>query len=333
MSNDEHQPNMTSFRAGEIPAVDAYRLLTGGVCPRPIALVSTLSTDGVPNLAPFSFFNAFGAAPPIVGFSTTRSLRDGSLKDTYDNLRATEECVIQSVPYDIVEQVNLSAAEFPAEVNEWTKCGLTPLPSQRVAPMRVAESPFQLECKLWQLVPLGDQPGSGNLFLCEVLLFHVDRDLLVDGRLQASRLDNVGRMGGSEYSRASGPAVFSVDRVKPDRIVGFDALPENVRFSRFLTGNEIARLAICDHLPTADEVAAFAADHPATAGSAAACERLADSGQYERAFEVARFLGEASHPRAERAFEHAVQRAIAAGDTSFAWMALLWHDADRDRGA
>lgn len=331
MSQEKPQVPMTTFHAQETAAVDLYRLLTAGVCPRPIALVSTLSADGVPNLAPFSFFNAFGANPPIVGFSAMRSLRDGSLKDTCENLRATEECVIQSVPYEIVEQVNLAAAEFPSDVSEWEQCGLTPLPSERVAPMRVAESPFQLECKLWQLVPLGDQPGAGNLFLCEVLVVHVARDLLSDGKLQASLLENVGRLGGSEYSRASGPAVFSVPRVKPDRIIGFEKLPESVRNSGFLTGNEIARLAGHDRIPTAAVITAFAGEQPATPISAAACERHAASSEYEPAFRGARFLFDTGHPRARRLLEQSVRSAIAAGDLGFAWKALLWLESSPSR--
>lgn len=329
MSTHAPSSEMTSLRAEDTTAVEAYRLLTAGVCPRPIALVSTVSVDGTPNLAPFSFFNAFGANPPIVGFSAMRSLRDGSLKDTYENLRATEECVIQGVPLGIVEQVNLAAAEFPPNVSEWEKCGLTPLPSERVAPTRVAESPFQLECKLWQLVQLGDQPGSGSLFLCEVLVFHVARDLLVEGTLETTRTSHVGRMGGAEYSLTTGSAVFSLPRAKPDHVIGFDGLPTEVRSSRFLTGNQLGRLAAHERIPGADEVAAFAADNPAHPGSAATCERLVDQGDVEQAFAIARFLADSHHPRADRLLEASIQRAIEAGQIDFGWQALLWLEARR----
>ncbi len=331
MTLDPNHSEMTSFRADETSPVDTYRLLTSGVCPRPVALVSTISADGTPNLAPFSFFNAFGANPPIVGFSPTRSLRDGSQKDTYQNLIATEECVIQSVPFDIVEQVNLSAAEFPSEVDEWEKCGLTPVPSQRVAPMRAAESPFQMECKLWQAVPLGDQPGSGNLLLCEVLVFHVASELLESGVPDASAMDHVGRLGGSLYSRSSGSAAFSVPRARYGRIVGFDQLPDNVRQSRFLTGNELARLAAHESVPSESDLEAFAAAHPARTGSEATCTRLVERGELERAFAVARFLLRAEPPRAEHLLERLVHHALAAGETDFAWHALMWLESNRSR--
>ena len=138
------------------PLTQIFSLLTGGIAPRPIALVSTVSEKGIDNLAPFSFFNAFGANPPIVVFSPARHGKSGATKDTYNNLINNRECVIQTVTYDIVEQVHLTSGELDKNVNKFKKSGLTPIPSRRVKPMRVQESPFQMECRLQQMIPLGE---------------------------------------------------------------------------------------------------------------------------------------------------------------------------------
>jgi len=147
---------MFHYEPKDLTVREVHRLLLGGVAPRPIALVSTISVDGINNLSPFSFFNAFGANPPIVAFSPSRRGRDSSLKDTYNNLIATKECVIQSVTHSMVEQVNLASAEFPSDYDEFVKSGLTPLISELVKPKRVKESPFQMECKLLEMKSFGD---------------------------------------------------------------------------------------------------------------------------------------------------------------------------------
>jgi len=194
------------------PLTQIFNLITGGIAPRPIALVSTVSEEGIDNLAPFSFFNAFGANPPIVAFSPARRSRDGTTKDTYNNLMENQECVIQVVTYDIVHQVNLASEEFDKNISEFKKSGLTPIPSQRVKPKRVKESPFQMECKLQQMIPLGEKKGSGNLAICEVLLFHVAEDLLEDDQIHPDRIRLVGRNGGSFYTKATGSAIFELPK-------------------------------------------------------------------------------------------------------------------------
>jgi flavin reductase (DIM6/NTAB) family NADH-FMN oxidoreductase RutF len=195
------------------PIKEVHGYLIGGICPRPIALVGTVAEDGTPNLAPFSFFNAFGANPPIVAFSAARSGRTGKCKDTYNNLVATKECTIQLVPYAMVDQVNLASTELPPEVDEYDFSGLTPVPSEDIRPFRVAESPFQMECKLQQMVCLGDQPASGNLAICEVIRFHIAEELFGDdGTIDPRKLDFVGRNGKNIYTRASGDALFEVDK-------------------------------------------------------------------------------------------------------------------------
>jgi flavin reductase (DIM6/NTAB) family NADH-FMN oxidoreductase RutF len=223
-------------------------LLTGGVGPRPIALASTVSPQGVRNLAPFSFFNAFGANPPMVAFAPNRRGRDGTVKHTYLNATATGEFVIAAVSHAMVQQMNVASAEYPEGVDEFGKSGLTPLPALRVRPALVAEAPFQMECRLHQVVELGAGPGAGLMLVGEVLAFHVREDCWEGDLLHPGRLDLVGRNGGSWYTRASGAALFELP--KPVGCpIGYDALPEPLRRSRILTGNDLGRLANCAALP------------------------------------------------------------------------------------
>jgi flavin reductase (DIM6/NTAB) family NADH-FMN oxidoreductase RutF len=203
---------MKRINPSDLNPHEILALLIGGVSPRPIALVSTLSKDGIPNLAPFSFFNAFGSNPPTVAFSPARRGRDGTTKDTYENLMATKECVVQIVTFDMVNKVNISSKEFPPEVDEFIESGLTPIPSEIVKAARVKESPYQMECTLTQMVTLGDKPGSGNLAICEVKLFHVNEDLFENGIIQPDKLDSVARNGGNFYTRASGDAIFELEK-------------------------------------------------------------------------------------------------------------------------
>ena len=203
---------MKSLFAKDLSPKDTLEILTGGVGPRPIALVSTLSQDGKRNLAPFSFFNAFGSNPPIVAFSPARKTRDGGLKDTYNNLIQTKECVVQVVTYAMAKQVNICSAEFAPGVDEFIESGLTPIDSLKVKPPRVKESPFQMECVLKQMVPLGEKPGSGNLAICEVLVFHISESVYKDGIIHPELLDLVARNGGHFYTRASGKALFELEK-------------------------------------------------------------------------------------------------------------------------
>jgi flavin reductase (DIM6/NTAB) family NADH-FMN oxidoreductase RutF len=223
-------------------------LLTGGVGPRPIALASTRSLAGVRNLAPFSFFNAFGSNPPMVAFAPNRRGRDGTVKHTYLNAIATREFVIAAVSHAMVQQMNIASAEYPDGVDEFVKAGFTPMKAQRVKPDLVAESPFQMECRLHQVVELGAGPGSGLLLVGEVLAFHAREDCFNGASLDPDRLDLVGRNGGSWYTRASGAALFELP--KPvGHPIGYDALPEALRSSAILTGNDLGRLANSAALP------------------------------------------------------------------------------------
>lgn len=184
----------------ERQARDNFKTLISSVLPRPIAFVSTVSADGVPNLAPFSFFNAVGSNPPAVMFSPCTKA-DGTTKDTLNNLRAVGEFVVNVVPYGIREAMNETSYAYPPDVDEFSVGGFTPLSSRFVKPFRVAESPVQMECKLLQIVPVGQGPLSANVCIGEVLCFHVADDLLeADGAVSLEKADLVGRLGGAGYS-------------------------------------------------------------------------------------------------------------------------------------
>ena len=233
---------------GDLDPVATNALLCGGVAPRPIALASTVSKEGIRNLSPFSFFNAFGSNPPTVAFAPNRRGRDGTVKHTYLNAVATGEFVIAAVSHAMLHQMNVASAEWPDGVDEFPKSGLTPLPARLVAPALVAESPFQMECRLKQVVELGSGPGSGLMLIGEVLAFHVREDCFVDGLLHPDALDLVGRNGGAFYTRASGAAVFQVSK-PAGKPLGYDALPEALKHSAILTGNDLGQLANSPALP------------------------------------------------------------------------------------
>lgn len=249
---------MHSVEAKDLNSREVYYYMIGGIGPRPIALVSTISADGEHNLAPFSFFNGFGANPPMIGFSPARRGRDGTLKDTYNNLMATKECVVQVVTHEIVEQVNVSSTEYEPGIDEFVKSGLTALDSDLVKAKRVKESPFHMECKLHQMIHLGDKGGAGNLAICEILKFHVAKDVLDEqGRIDQRLIDLVGRNGGNYYTRSHGDALFEIP--KPLKMIGmgFDNLPESIKNSEIFTGNNLARFASLDKAPAKAEVEAY----------------------------------------------------------------------------
>jgi len=190
---------------------DIYRLMTGIIVPRPIALVSTLSSDGVRNLAPFSFFNGVCSNPPVVCFSTAIH-RDGTRKDTYNNIAATKEFVVNVVSMEIAEQMNRCSADVPPEVDEFALSGLTPVESDFIKPPRVKESRASMECRLLQVVDFGSGPGSASTIFGRVLRFHLLGELFDAYRVDPDKLDAVGRMGGATYARTR--ERFSMTRPK-----------------------------------------------------------------------------------------------------------------------
>jgi flavin reductase (DIM6/NTAB) family NADH-FMN oxidoreductase RutF len=235
--------------------------LLSAIAPRPIAFASTIDADGNPNLAPFSFFNAFGSNPSTLIFSPARRVRENTIKHTLVNVREVPEVVINVVTYGMVEQMNIAAMEFEKQVNEFDKSGFTMLPSELIKPFRVAESPVQFECKVRDVIETGTEGGAGNLVVCEVIRLHVDEALLDDDeRIMTDKLDLVGRMGGGTYVRASGSALFDVAKPGGRIGMGVDALPETIRNSTVLTGNDLGLLAGEEQLPGQSEIDALQAD-------------------------------------------------------------------------
>lgn len=244
---------MPSFSPEELITRDRHRILLGAVGPRPIALVSTVDEFGNPNLSPFSFFNIFSSNPPTVIFSPARRVRDNTTKDTLHNALREQEVVVNVVNYDLVQQVNLSSAEYPSHVDEFVKSGLTPVPSELVAPPRVAESPVSLECIVKDVVALGEEGGAGNLVICEIKKIHCAAHVMSDeGGLDQEALDLVGRMGKNWWVRASGDALFSVGAPKVG--MGVDQIPMVIRNSTVLTGNDLGLLGGVTVLPTEEEI-------------------------------------------------------------------------------
>ena len=184
---------------GSTEVQNVYKLLIGVIVPRPIAFVSTLSADGVPNLAPFSFFTCASANPPVVCFCPM--VRRGQPKDTLSNVRATREFVVNIVSEAIAEQMNITSGDYPPEVDEFEKSGLTPVPSDLVAPPRVLESPVNMECRMTQIVDVSTEPMGGSLVLGEVVRFHIKDELFENFRIDPDLLRAIGRMGGPTYAR------------------------------------------------------------------------------------------------------------------------------------
>ena len=241
---------MLSLNPSELTIPKLHQLLLGSVGPRPICFASTVDKDGNRNLAPFSFFNVFSANPPILVFSPARSGRTGESKDTYKNVKEVAEVVINVVTYNMVQQMSLASSPFPKGVDEFVKTGFTPIESELVKPARVKESPVQLECVVENIIELGQEGGAGNLIICKVVKMHIQENALNEhGQIDQTKIDLVARMGGDWYCRANGEALFEL--VKPLTIcgIGVDALPEHIRLSHILTGNDLGKLGNVEEAP------------------------------------------------------------------------------------
>ena len=227
--------------------VTVYHLMSSAIAPRPIALVGSKDENNVDNLAPFSFFNGFGANPPIIGFSPALSGKTGMPKDTLLNIKETKEFTVSIVTTEIVNQVSLSSCEFDRNIDEFIKAGFTKQKSERVSPNGVKESPFIMECKLHSIIELGNKPGSGNLILGEVVLFQVSNDIISNAnRIDPEKIDQVGRAGGPWYTEIK-KSLFKIN--KPDRIgVGFDNIP-NFLLESNMPAKYLAKLAGVSKIP------------------------------------------------------------------------------------
>jgi len=251
---------MISFNPQDLTTGVLHSYLLSAVAPRPIAFASTIDVDGNPNLSPFSFFNVFSANPPILIFSPARRVRDNTTKHTLVNVEATKEVVINVVNYDMVHQMSLTSTEYPEDVNEFEKAGLTMLPSDEIKPFRVAESPVQFECKVNEIVHLGTEGGAGNLVICEVVKLHISEEVLnKDQTINQEALDLVARAGGSYYSRAK-KGFFEIPKPLKSMGIGVDNMPDYVKNSMILTGNNLGMLANIEALPNTDDVNKFIDD-------------------------------------------------------------------------
>lgn len=241
---------MKTFALNELSIPQRHGLLLSAVGPRPVAFASTIDAQGRPNLSPFSFFNCFGSNPPVLIFSPARRGRDNTTKHSLHNVQAVPEVVINVLTYAMVQQANVASGEYPEGVNEFEKAGFTAIPSERVRPFRVKESPVHLECAVKQVIATGTEGAAGNLVICEVLLMHVDEALLNEkGIIDQRRIDLVGRMGGDFYVRAHGDALFELAQPAKHVGIGVDRLPADIRLSTVLTGNELGQLANLPALP------------------------------------------------------------------------------------
>jgi flavin reductase (DIM6/NTAB) family NADH-FMN oxidoreductase RutF len=253
---------MLKINPKDIATPKLHGYLLSAVAPRPIAFSSTLDKDGRPNLAPFSFFNVFSANPPILIFSPARRVTNNTTKHTLENVKTLKEVVINVVNYNLVQQMSLASTEYAEGINEFKKAGLTMLKSDVVKPFRVAESPIQMECKVNDVIALGDKGGAGNLVICEVLKIHIKKEFLKDdGSINQEKLDLIARAGGNYYSRAN-KGFFEIPKPLSTLGIGVDALPVAVKKSTVLTGNDLGLLANVEALPSNDLVQDFAKTNP-----------------------------------------------------------------------
>ena len=243
---------MLTINPNEIETRFLHQYLIGSVGPRPICFASTVDRDGKPNLAPFSFFNVFSANPPILVFAPNNSGRTGEPKHTFLNAKAVPEVVINVVTAEMVEQMNVAAAPWDQGVDEFEKAGFNPVESDLVKPFRVAESPSQIECKVLEIKEMGTGGGAGNLVICEVLRIHIKDDVLTeDQKIDQTKMNLVGRLGGSWYSRTDKSALFELAQpMKPT--VGYNSLPNFVKESDELTANELGKLCGVLNTPEKD---------------------------------------------------------------------------------
>lgn len=246
---------MLKINPKELKTAQMHAYMLASIAPRPIAFASTMDREGNSNLAPFSFFNAFGSNPPLVVFSPARRVRDNTTKHTLENIIETKEVVINAVSYAMVQQVSLASCEYPKGVDEFAKAGFTAVASEIVKPFRVKESPVQMECKVLEVKETGKEGGAANLIICEILLMHISENILTgEGKIDPQKIDLVARMGGDLYCRASGPALFAVAKPNTRLGIGIDQIPDRIRLSKILTGNNLGQLGNAHVLPSEKEI-------------------------------------------------------------------------------
>lgn len=232
---------------------ELHGLLLGSIAPRPIAFASTVDKEGNVNLSPYSFFNVFGSNPPTLIFSPARRGRDNTVKHSYENVKEVAEVVINIANYPMVEQMSLSSTEYAKGVNEFVKAGFTEAKSEKVKPPRVAEAPVAFECIVKEVVETGQEGGAGNLVICEVVHLHVNEAIFDEaGKIDPFKLDPIGRLGGNWYTRSK-QALFEVEKPLAKLGIGVDALPDPIRNSKVLTGNDLGKLGNVESIPELKE--------------------------------------------------------------------------------
>jgi flavin reductase (DIM6/NTAB) family NADH-FMN oxidoreductase RutF len=244
---------MLTLNLKDIKPADVQNYLQHAIAPRPICFASTIDKEGNVNLSPFSFFNLFSSNPPVVIFSPARRVRDNTTKHTLQNVLEVPEVVINMVDYDMVQQTSLASCEFAKGTNEFIKAGFTEEKATMVKPPMVKESKVKLECKVLEVKPLGTEGGAGNLVICEVLCMHIDESILdVDNKIDQTKLHHVARLGGDWYAKIDETNLFKVAKPNTQLGIGVDALPESIRKSAVLTGNNLGQLANVHEMPFVD---------------------------------------------------------------------------------
>lgn len=246
---------MLTLNTSDLNPVELQNYLQYAIAPRPICFASTIDAEGNINLSPFSFFNMFSTNPPICIFSPSRRVRDNTTKHSLENVLQVKECVINIVNYDMVQQMSLASTEYAKDVNEFGKAGFTMLKSDLVRPPRVAEAPVQFECVVNEVIALGDHHGAGNLVLAEIKVIHINEAVLDEnGKIDQHKMDLVARLGGDWYCRVTSDNLFKVAKPLAKLGIGVDSLPQSVRFSKVLTGNDLGMLGNVEQLPTDEEI-------------------------------------------------------------------------------
>lgn len=242
---------MKTLIPSEITPVQLQTVMQTAISPRPIALASTVDKEGNINLSPFSFFNMFSTVPPVLIFSPSRRVRNNTIKHTLENVHEVPEVVIGTVNFPIVQQISLASTEYDGGVNEFIKSGLTMKDADLVKPKLIEECPVNFECKVLEIKSLGDQGGAGNLVICEVQKIHIREDYLnEEGNLDQKKLDMVARLGGNWYSRNNENNLFEVPKPLVTKGIGFDLLPNSIKYSKIFTGNDLGMLANVEVLPS-----------------------------------------------------------------------------------
>lgn len=245
---------MLTLELKNLKTVEKQNWLQHAIAPRPIAFASTVDKIGNVNLSPFSFFNMFSSNPPVVIFSPARRVRDNTTKHTLQNIKEVPEVVINICDYDMVQQLSLASCEFPKGIDEFVKAGFTKQAASHVQPPMVKEAKVKLECRVLEIKPLGNEAGAGNLVIAEVICMHVEESILNEdaSMIDQRKLHHVARLGGNWYSVVDEHNLFQVPKPNVQLGIGVDALPESIRNSNILTGNNLGMLANVHEQPSID---------------------------------------------------------------------------------